>query len=537
METKAEKIINEPAPPRAIPDEIKTAPVNTLAGLEAFVPEREDTKSDLALVKPVLSGMKEKVRLGIEGTEGDQKGLISTEVDFANKIDALLAKEKEIVKREKIDWVQTYDEMSPAGLGKTAVDLERNYLAKKLAPAPATDPADYEAKGLVMEWWREDAERLAADPNYRHYYSKAEIGSKEYFDYQLANAKEQIEDKKARALVLQGEDEDQKEAAAAKTPPKVLAPVCGKEIGSAEYSGHSYEQANEGVGQQGGSAVSVDQGKKTFRVIPALQAAKDSIPRLDSATKKTFSRQINGPEEDARRPSDIPVGKIDDWENGSNVKVHDEVPDIWLGEADPIAWERANVPRIARVGVWNGSLPAAEQFHGRKSEAVSRADLKKLVTGSEIIWEDHRVDSVVRQTETAIASGGLEAEMMERKTRFEAFMTPEQVRKYEDKKTEVIAKSEELAVIEAEIHESYRGSLSKTFKRASKAGDYERLKSKRDHLQAELEKADAELIRMNLYAHLDPELDRSHKKVEAFRGKMRWFDKMTQKWKEYLRTT
>jgi len=38
LETKAEKIINKPAPPKAILDEIKTAPVNTFAELEAFVP-------------------------------------------------------------------------------------------------------------------------------------------------------------------------------------------------------------------------------------------------------------------------------------------------------------------------------------------------------------------------------------------------------------------------------------------------------------------------------------------------------------------
>jgi hypothetical protein len=537
LETKAEKIINEPAPPKAILDEIKTAPVNTFAELEAFVPESEATKVYLALIKPVLSAMKEKIRLGIEVTEEDQKGLIYSEVDLANEIEALLAKEKEIVERGKIAWAQTYDETSPAGLGKTAVDLEDIYLLRKLAPAQAADPADYEAKGLVMEWWREDAKRLAADPNYRHYYSKAEIGSKDYFDYQLAKAKERIEaDKKARALVLQGYNADKKEAAAAQTAPEAFAPFGGEELSSAECFAPPNKPAKEVVVQQGEVAAAVEPCKTTVRIMVALKVAKDSITRVYTSTKKTFCRQINDPIKDEKKLGDMTAGKMDGVGNGSNVKACDKVPGLWLDRADKITFERANVSMTAGMGALNGSLPATEPFIARKNESVSNADLREWVCGTDKISEDKIEGSAVRQTQTAIAPGGLEAQMMERKNRFEAFMAPGQIRKYEAKKAEMIEKYEELARIEAEIQESYRGSLSKTFKRASKPGDYERLKSKRDNLQAELGKAGAELIRMNLYAHLDPELDRSRKKVEAFRGKMHWLDEMTQKWREYLRT-
>jgi hypothetical protein len=74
---------------------------------------------------------------------------------------------------------------------------------------------------------------------------------------------------------------------------------------------------------------------------------------------------------------------------------------------------------------------------------------------------------------------------------------------------------EELGKVKAAIQTGYGCSLFNFLKCAAKTCEDKKLKDKRDTLRAELARADAELIRMNLYAHLDPEWDRSHKKGQA----------------------
>ncbi len=167
----------------------------------------------------------------------------------------------------------------------------------------------------------------------------------------------------------------------------------------------------------------------------------------------------------------------------------------------------------------NISLPAAEPMENEKHEAMSDSTLDPLLDGAKKIFKNEIEESVAERIEALPVPNSLEEEMRERKARLEASMTPEQARHYEAKKAEMVAKSEELGKVEAAIQSGYGGSLFNFLKRAAITHEYKRLKDKRETLRTELRKADAELIRMNLYAHLDPDLDRSYKKVGAFRRK------------------